>query len=95
MNLDKTVIETYRYGQVGYEGEFVGRLIGYGLFRLEDMQKRVANSCQICVTIISYFYLFRFFDARSLFVEMNEKKVKNTPCMLVPTRRMLEFVNYE
>ncbi len=37
----KTVLETYRYGQVGYEGEFVGRLIGYGLFRLEDMQKRV------------------------------------------------------
>lgn len=34
-------LETYRYGQVGYEGEFVGRLIGYGLFRLEDMHKRV------------------------------------------------------
>jgi macrolide transport system ATP-binding/permease protein len=43
MNLDKTVIETYRYGQVGYEGEFVGRLIGYGLFRLEDMHKKVAQ----------------------------------------------------
>ena len=43
MNLDKTVIETYRYGQVGYEGEFVGRLIGYGLFRLEDMQKKVGQ----------------------------------------------------
>ena len=41
MNLDKTVIETYRYGQVGFEGEFVGRLIGYGLFSLEDMQKKV------------------------------------------------------
>src|SRR5260221_13084846 len=40
MDLDKTVIDTYRYGQVGYEGEFVGRLIGYGLFRLEDMQKK-------------------------------------------------------
>jgi macrolide transport system ATP-binding/permease protein len=43
MDLDKTVIETYRYGQVGYEGEFVGRLIGYGLFRLEDMQKKVGK----------------------------------------------------
>ncbi|EFH89318.1 ribosomal protection-like ABC-F family protein [Ktedonobacter racemifer] len=40
-DLEKTVIETYRYGQIGYEGEFMGRLIGYGLFRLEDMQKRV------------------------------------------------------
>ncbi len=39
----KTVLETYRYGQVGYEGEFVGRLIGYGLFRLEDMHKRVGQ----------------------------------------------------
>ena len=43
MDLDKPVIETYRYGQVGYEGEFVGRLIGYGLFRLEDMQKKVGQ----------------------------------------------------
>src|SRR5205807_4505210 len=41
MDLDKTVIETYRYGQVGYEGEVVGRLIGYGLFILENMQKKV------------------------------------------------------
>ena len=39
----KTVLETYRYGQIGYEGEFVGRLIGYGLFRLEDMQKLVGQ----------------------------------------------------
>lgn len=39
----KTVLEMYRYGQVGYEGEFVGRLIGYGLFRLEDMQKKVGQ----------------------------------------------------
>lgn len=39
----KTVLDMYRYGQVGYEGEFVGRLIGYGLFRLEDMQKRVGQ----------------------------------------------------
>ena len=38
---DKTVIEAYRYQQVGLEGEFVGRLLGYGLFRLEDMQKKV------------------------------------------------------
>jgi macrolide transport system ATP-binding/permease protein len=37
----KTVLETYRLGQVGYEGEFVGRLLGYGLFRLEDMHKTV------------------------------------------------------
>jgi macrolide transport system ATP-binding/permease protein len=43
MDLDKTVIGTYRYGQVGYDGEFVGRLIGYGLFRLEDMQKKVSQ----------------------------------------------------
>jgi macrolide transport system ATP-binding/permease protein len=43
MDLDKTVIETYRYGQVGFEGEFVGRLIGYGLYRLEDMQKKVGQ----------------------------------------------------
>lgn len=43
LDLNKTVIETYRYGQVGYEGEFVGRLIGYGLFRLEDMQKKVGQ----------------------------------------------------
>src|SRR5256884_2060671 len=43
MDLDKTVIESYRYGQVGYEGEFVGRLIGYGLFSLEDMQKQVGQ----------------------------------------------------
>ena len=43
MDLDKTVLESYRYGQVGYEVEFVGRLIGYGLFSLEDMQKRVGQ----------------------------------------------------
>jgi len=43
IDLDTTVIETYRYGQVGYEGEFVGRLIGYGLFSLEDMQKKVGQ----------------------------------------------------
>ncbi len=43
MDPAKTVIETYRYGQVGYEGEFVARLIGYGLFRLEDMQKKVGQ----------------------------------------------------
>jgi macrolide transport system ATP-binding/permease protein len=39
----KTVLEIYRYGQIGYEGEFIGRLIGYGLFRLEDMQKTVGQ----------------------------------------------------
>ena len=43
MDPAKTVIETYRYGQVGYEGEFVARLIGYGLFRLEDMPKKVGQ----------------------------------------------------
>ncbi len=40
-DVEKTVIETYRYGQVGYEGEFIGRLLGYGLFHLEDMEKQV------------------------------------------------------
>lgn len=40
---EKTVLEMYRYGQVGYEGEQIGRLIGYGLFRLEDMQKKVGQ----------------------------------------------------
>ena len=39
----KTVIEMYRDGQIGYEGEFIGRLIGYGLFRLEDMHKLVGQ----------------------------------------------------
>jgi macrolide transport system ATP-binding/permease protein len=43
LNPEKTVIETYRYDQVGYEGEFIGRLIGYGLFRLEDMHKKVGQ----------------------------------------------------
>ncbi|HZO71800.1 MAG TPA: ABC-F family ATP-binding cassette domain-containing protein [Ktedonobacteraceae bacterium] len=42
-DLHKTVIETYRYGQIGYEGEFIARLIGYGLFRLEDMHKKVGQ----------------------------------------------------
>src|SRR5579875_569753 len=43
LDLNKTVIETYRYGQVGYEGEFIGRLLGYGLFRLEDMPNKVGQ----------------------------------------------------
>jgi macrolide transport system ATP-binding/permease protein len=43
LNPAKTVIETYRYNQIGYEGDFVGRLIGYGLFRLEDMDKKVGQ----------------------------------------------------
>jgi macrolide transport system ATP-binding/permease protein len=43
LDMRKTVIDSYRYGQVGYEGEFIGRLIGYGLFRLEDMQKKVGQ----------------------------------------------------
>lgn len=43
MNPGKTVLETYRYGQVGYEEEFIAKLIGYGLFRLEDMHKAVGQ----------------------------------------------------
>lgn len=39
----KTVLEVYRHGQVGYEAEFVGRLIGYGLFRLQDMHRYVGQ----------------------------------------------------
>jgi len=39
----KTVLETYRYGQIGYEAEFVAKLIGYGLFRFEDMHKMVGQ----------------------------------------------------
>ena len=42
-DLNKTVLETYRYGQVGYEDEFVAKLIGYGLFRLEDVSKTVGQ----------------------------------------------------
>jgi len=41
LDLDKTVIETYRSEQIGYEGEHIGKLIGYGLFRREDMEKQV------------------------------------------------------
>ncbi|GCE06581.1 ribosomal protection-like ABC-F family protein [Dictyobacter aurantiacus] len=40
---EKTIIETYRYGQVGFEGEFIGRLLGYGFFRLEDIHKQVGQ----------------------------------------------------
>jgi macrolide transport system ATP-binding/permease protein len=40
---NKTVLETYRYGQVGFEDEFVAKLIGYGLFRLEDISKTVGQ----------------------------------------------------
>ena len=40
-DLEKTVLEAYRYHQFGYEDEFIGRLLGYGLFRLEDMTKKV------------------------------------------------------
>ena len=43
LDMTKTVIDSYRYEQAGYEGEFVGRLIGYGLFRLEDMHKKVGQ----------------------------------------------------
>lgn len=43
LNPEKTVLETYRYEQLGYESEFTARLIGYGLFRLEDMLKAVGQ----------------------------------------------------
>ncbi len=43
LDRDTTVIERYRYGQVGYEGEFIGRLLGYGFFKLEDMHKKVGQ----------------------------------------------------
>jgi len=39
----RSVLETYRYGQVGYEAAFVAKLIGYGLFRLEDIHKQVGQ----------------------------------------------------
>lgn len=43
LDQERTVLGTYRYGQVGYEAAFVAKLIGYGLFRLEDMHKRVGQ----------------------------------------------------
>jgi macrolide transport system ATP-binding/permease protein len=43
LDLTKTVLQTYRYGQVGYEAEFVAKLIGYGLFRLENIHKMVGQ----------------------------------------------------
>jgi macrolide transport system ATP-binding/permease protein len=43
LDLARTVLETYRYGQVGYEANFVAKLIGYGLFHLEDMHKKVGQ----------------------------------------------------
>ena len=42
-DLTKTVLEAYRYNQVGYEDEFVAKLIGYGLFRLEDISKTIGQ----------------------------------------------------
>jgi len=42
-DLSKTVLEVYRYGRIGYEDEFVAKLIGYGLFRLEDMSKTIGQ----------------------------------------------------
>jgi len=42
-DLTKTVLEAYRYDQVGYEDEFVAKLIGYGLFRLEDISKTIGQ----------------------------------------------------
>ncbi|GCE28154.1 ABC transporter ATP-binding protein [Dictyobacter alpinus] len=43
LDLEKTVIENYKYGLIGFEGELIGRLLGYGLFRLEDMQKKAGQ----------------------------------------------------
>ncbi|GER91971.1 ABC transporter ATP-binding protein [Dictyobacter vulcani] len=43
LDLEKTVLENYKYGQIGFEGELMGRLLGYGLFRLEDMQKKAGQ----------------------------------------------------
>ncbi len=42
-DLSKTVLEAYRYGRIGYEDEFVAKLIGYGLFRLEDIAKTIGQ----------------------------------------------------
>ncbi|GCE20596.1 ribosomal protection-like ABC-F family protein [Dictyobacter kobayashii] len=42
-DLEKTVLEVYKYDQIGYEGEFIGRLLGYGFFRLEDIHKKVGQ----------------------------------------------------
>jgi macrolide transport system ATP-binding/permease protein len=39
----RTVLEAYREGLVGHEGGFVAGLLGHGFFRLEDMDKRVAQ----------------------------------------------------
>jgi macrolide transport system ATP-binding/permease protein len=38
---ERTVLETYRAGRVGYEARFIASLLGNGLFRLEDTTKRL------------------------------------------------------
>ena len=38
-----TVIDAYRFGQIGYESDFIARLIGYGLFGLDDMHKTIQH----------------------------------------------------
>jgi macrolide transport system ATP-binding/permease protein len=39
----QSVLETYRDGLVGYEDEFISELFRYGLFRLDDLPKRVGE----------------------------------------------------
>jgi macrolide transport system ATP-binding/permease protein len=38
---ERTVLEAYREGRVGYEARFIASLLGNGLFRLEDTPKRL------------------------------------------------------
>lgn len=38
-DLNKTVLQAYGEGLIGYEDQFVAGLLGYGFFRLEDMGK--------------------------------------------------------
>jgi macrolide transport system ATP-binding/permease protein len=40
---DRTLYEAYSDGLVGYEGTLVASLLGNGLFRLEDLPKRVGH----------------------------------------------------
>jgi macrolide transport system ATP-binding/permease protein len=40
---DRTILDAYREGLVGYEGTLVAGLLGNGLFRLEDLPKRVGQ----------------------------------------------------
>jgi macrolide transport system ATP-binding/permease protein len=40
---DRTLLETYRDGLVGYEDEFISELFRYGLFTLDDLPKPVGS----------------------------------------------------